>query len=130
MRKATAKRRAAKGAAFLDSVWPAWWRHVRINQLDLGSGCNCVLGQLGKMDEEDDESYSKFIAGPYCDRRPLEQYWLDRGPAGRLRARLVQSRDAAIRRGFDQPSSDPQVWAWLTEAWRDEIRTRAKAARS
>ena len=41
-----------RGAAFLDERLPGWRKRIRLDELDLSSGCNCVLGQtLGGYDE-------------------------------------------------------------------------------
>ena len=41
-----ARRRAERGAALLDSKYPGWESHIKIEMLDLSSPCNCILGQL------------------------------------------------------------------------------------
>lgn len=38
--------RVARGAGFLDSVFPAWWQLVDPLNLDLSSMAMCVLGQV------------------------------------------------------------------------------------
>lgn len=35
-----------RGAQFLDEAEPGWVDRIDLDELDLGSGCNCVLGQL------------------------------------------------------------------------------------
>ena len=42
----TAEERVARGASFLDRTMPDWAHLVEINDLDLQSQCNCVLGQI------------------------------------------------------------------------------------
>lgn len=42
----TALDRATRGAAFLDRVMPGWEHEVSVKELDLGSPCRCVLGQI------------------------------------------------------------------------------------
>lgn len=36
-----------RGAEFLDQHWPGWELEIDVSRLDLGSSCDCVLGQLG-----------------------------------------------------------------------------------
>lgn len=38
--------RVAAGAAWLDKHSPGWEAFIDLGQLDLGSGCRCILGQL------------------------------------------------------------------------------------
>lgn len=38
---------ARRGEQFLDQHWPQWWLEVDQTTLNLASGCDCVLGQLG-----------------------------------------------------------------------------------
>ena len=40
----TAEQAAARGAVLLDRCDPGWEHHVVLNDLNLGSTCNCVLG--------------------------------------------------------------------------------------
>lgn len=34
-----------RGAAFLDEHLPGWDKKIKLDMLDLGNSCNCVLGQ-------------------------------------------------------------------------------------
>jgi hypothetical protein len=38
--------RVERGAKFLDNVIPGWAEYIDIDDLDLGHGYKCVLGQL------------------------------------------------------------------------------------
>ncbi len=38
-------RRVARGAAYLDTIDPGWYRHVDPDRLELADGALCVLGQ-------------------------------------------------------------------------------------
>lgn len=39
--------RVRRGAAYLDEHGPDQWRdHIDLDRLDIGDGCDCVLGQL------------------------------------------------------------------------------------
>jgi hypothetical protein len=44
--KVHAKRRVARGAAFLDKRYPGWQDQVDLTRLDIDSCYQCVLGQL------------------------------------------------------------------------------------
>lgn len=44
--KAQIKRRATKGAAFLDEKNPGWCKKIKLEELELANGDHCVLGQL------------------------------------------------------------------------------------
>lgn len=35
----------AAGAAWLDKNFPGWERKIDLTKLDIGDGCNCVIGQ-------------------------------------------------------------------------------------
>lgn len=38
--------RVTAGMAFLDTRMPGWHKQLRIGDLDIGSDCGCVIGQL------------------------------------------------------------------------------------
>jgi len=40
-----ARQRAARGAAYLDTIEPGWYRHIDLKRLELSDGAACVLGQ-------------------------------------------------------------------------------------
>lgn len=42
----TIEARVQAGAAYLDAHFPDWPRLVDVDQLDISSGCDCILGQL------------------------------------------------------------------------------------
>jgi hypothetical protein len=39
--------RVKRGAALLDEKRAGWWRDIDLARLDLRSGCDCVIGQVG-----------------------------------------------------------------------------------
>jgi hypothetical protein len=39
----------ADGAAHMDAQVPGWERHVDVSKIDMASGCQCVLGQVGQV---------------------------------------------------------------------------------
>ena len=52
-----------RGIRLLDSAMPGWRKRIRIKNLDLHSGCNCILGQL----------YGEFVEG-WCEVRKFGSY--------------------------------------------------------
>lgn len=42
----TPEEAVANGVAWLDEYVPDWWNHIEVRELDLGSTCKCILGQL------------------------------------------------------------------------------------
>lgn len=48
----TAAERVARGVEWLDSNVPGWVDKVEINELNMGSSCRCVLGQVFGNDNE------------------------------------------------------------------------------
>ncbi len=46
MSSGLAFKRATRGARLLDRVLPGWFIELDVEKLNLGNGCNCVLGQL------------------------------------------------------------------------------------
>ena len=103
---ASACRRAARGAAYLDRVDPGWYRHVDLDRLELADGARCVLGQ----------HYGAFFQG--LTRAGLLN--LSSAPLGSLSPvdygfLCVQGVDAAMQ---------ARDYALLNRAWRREIRRR------
>ncbi len=103
---ASACRRAARGAAYLDRVDPGWYRHVDLDRLELADGVRCVLGQR----------YGAFFPG--LTRAGLLN--LTSAPLGSLSPvdygfLCVQGVDAAMQ---------ARDYALLNCAWRREIRRR------
>lgn len=69
----TIEERVARGAAWLDSVLPDWWKThaIDLDALDMSDGCQCVVGQLYPLDDEyDDDGLNPFD-------RAVEQLWFD-----------------------------------------------------
>lgn len=100
----TARERAAAGATLLDQVAPGWYEKVKIRQLDLSSGCRCVLAQLEER-QSGNASYAEGLG------RLLSFI-----PSRRVRERRARELGFDYAGGSDYPL--------LTEAWRDEIRKR------
>jgi len=93
----TAVGRALAGAAFLDRrLGPGWERLIDLERLDIGSACNCVLGQLSWHGKSSYPGIRQGIEGG-----------LSGGIAADLLAMLgYRSRDAA------------RTYALLTTAWK------------
>lgn len=41
-----AQERVARGAVLLDEKRPGWEQKIRVNELNMGSFCDCVIGQI------------------------------------------------------------------------------------
>lgn len=46
-----------RGAEFLDENLPGWDKKIDVARLNIGSSCNCVLGQLSKRGE----TYTRYV---------------------------------------------------------------------
>lgn len=104
--------RAAAGAEWLDEHRPGWWRRISTKRLNMGAGSAteetpecCVGAQL-------DGDFDRFTD---CLRD------IERPGLGRL------GRLGFIAAG--PLTTFTEEYAALTEAWRDEVRARRKAAR-
>lgn len=96
----TVAERAERGAALLDERRPGWWQGIDLGRLDIGSTCNCVVGQV-------------YAAGGF-------------GAFTRaLYALGVGGWDQDEEHGFDAECSE---YAELTAAWRDLVLSRRAAA--
>jgi hypothetical protein len=101
-----ARQRAARGAAYLDTIEPGWYRHIDLKRLELSDGAACVLGQR----------YGSFFLGlgrsgllnlssaPVRSLSPVAYGFL-----------CVQGVDARLQ---------ARDYTLLTQAWREEIRRR------
>ncbi|HEX9952625.1 MAG TPA: hypothetical protein VGB53_12710 [Rubricoccaceae bacterium] len=105
----TARLRAARGAAFLDALDPAWARRVDPRRLELADGAACVLGQL----------HGDYRLG-----------------LGRARVLDLSSAPVAslspVDLGFQAVGdlgepAEALDYAFLTRAWRDEVVARTPA---
>lgn len=99
-----ARARVARGAALLDEKRPGWAQQINTRELDMASGCFCILGQL-------EESYTAAIRRLW----PLD-----------LACRVLQTRI----HGFDvNPASDKfGDYRILQDAWIAAIADRVVKA--
>jgi len=105
---ASACRRAARGAAYLDRVDPGWYRYVDPDRLELADGARCVLGQR----------YGAFFPG--LTRAGLLN--LSSAPLGSLSP--VDYGFLCVQ-GVDE-ATQARDYALLNRAWRREIRRRRR----
>lgn len=56
MSELTVAERVANGVAWLDENRPGWLGDIRIERIDIASGCNCILGQTFGRYEDSPES--------------------------------------------------------------------------
>ena len=99
----TIEERVEAGAEWLDANRPGWVDRINLETLDLGSTCNCVLGQEFK-------GFNTAVKRHMGDDYELAGAW----------AFTLQSD-----RGF---LVDDQHFSDLTQAWRDYITARRAAA--
>jgi hypothetical protein len=115
---ATIPERVARGAALLDKTLADWDERIDLDQLNLASECNCILGQ-------------EFTGHPRVD--PYDSW--DRTPFAIGMNELFaneEKRDlAAIGHGFDSRIGDgaETEYAALTAEWRRVILARRAGSR-
>jgi len=106
----TMTERVEAGAALLDKRLGTrtWDKRIDLDALNLGSSCNCVLGQLydGEADGESGYVHGQRVLG-------IDGF----GPAG------------PAEHGFTVPGfgSSAATWGALTRTWRQLIRERIAA---
>ena len=107
--RAWARKRAARGAAYLDDVDPDWSRRIDPETLTLADGACCVLGQL----------HGEF-------RRGMSRTGLfNMSSAPRANLSPVDYGFHAVL--FGDEALQARDYAFLDEAWREEIRRRRAA---
>lgn len=106
-----ARRRAARGAAYLDDVDPGWYRRLDLEALTLDDGRSCVLGQL----------HGTFRQG--LGRARL----FKPGSAPRASLSPVAYGFHCVRAGDEE--AERRDYALLDRAWTTEVRRRQETAR-
>lgn len=105
-----AARRAREGAAFLDGADPGWAARIDPGSLVLADGQACVLGQL----------HGDYRRGLFRSRV------IDGSSAPR---RFVSPVDLGFQAsGEGGPEAERLDYAFLTRAWREEVRRRQPLA--
>lgn len=97
--KVHAKRRAARGAAFLDQERPGWFTQINLTRLDIDSCSWCIAAQL---------------SGKYGFTTGCKQLGLGHKKAAKF--------------GMDSNGAGGDEYARLTRAWVKEIMFRREAA--
>lgn len=100
----TIAQRVEAGAAWLDEHKPGWWHTINLDTLDIGSSCNCVLGQ----------TYGDYTESPFLARWDADDW---QNYLGAVRG-FNSSADVETR---EQEQADI---AALTVAWRTLIEER------
>jgi len=108
---AHARRRAARGAAYLDDADPGWHRRLDTGALALEDGERCVLGQL----------HGRFRAG--LGRARL----FNVGSAPRASLSPVAYGFHCVRTG--DADAERRDYDLLNEAWHDEVHRRQQQDR-
>lgn len=93
--------RVARGAAQLDGVRPGWEKQIDLEVLDIGSGLDCVWGQV----------FGSYTKG-------LHVLGLDDKEAERLGTTLTDP----------QYAMGESRWVALTQAWARQVRKRLALA--
>lgn len=119
--QARADSNAAAGAVFLDRKLPGWEYQVNVRKLDLGSGCDCVLGQLA-MDIVPRQKWLDLIRKG-CSRPSYHD------AIGTLRLRYKTITKYGFTADFRSGRSDNVGFPALTKAWRKIISERTKHLR-
>jgi hypothetical protein len=101
-----ARRRAGRGAAYLDDADPGWHRRLDAGALSLDDGRSCVLGQL----------HGSFRAG--LGRARL----FNVGSAPRASLSPVAYGFHCVRTGDEE--AERRDYAFLNRAWLKEVRRR------
>lgn len=107
-----ARARAARGAAFLDALDPAWAARVDPGRLELGDGAACVLGQL-HGDYRLGLGRSRVLdlsSAPLASLSPVDLGFQAVGDLGE--------------------AAEALDYAYLTRAWREVVRDRRAPART
>lgn len=99
----TIETRVARGVALLDEKLPGWWQRIDLARLNLGSPCNCILGQEFASHEDVDGDW-----------------WTGYEVAQDV---LLDYRDATTF-GFDLKFADSCDFPSLTAEWKRVILAR------
>jgi len=98
--------RVARGAAWLDENRPGWRDAISLQELDMRSGCDCVLGQVYATDAIDGDGYHYVL-------RKLIGSEIHYAWAAERGFTLVYSEERELTWLFD--------WNELEEEWRRVI---------
>jgi hypothetical protein len=110
----TAAGRVARGAAFLDAVWPGWARNVDGDRLAMESCTECVLGQVrGDYHVAIDD-----LGHDGCEDTWAEDYGF------RLTDQQRKTVDGSVDPGV-RAEGRRRMWDELADLWRAEVRRRA-----
>lgn len=119
----TIAQRITNGVAYLDEHVPDWLDVIDVDRLDLQQDCSCVLGQLVKSVETDDDwldGYTNVVEKPALVRgnwHPAPE------AAEQLGMPEIMSFQQSVDNGFhtgDFDASDSE-WLALTSEWRERI---------
>jgi hypothetical protein len=124
VRMPTISERVANGAAELDIIKPDWWKpgRIKVSQLNLEDGCDCVLGQLQNYEQGTTrERLDLYLAG-------VRNFFGDRfNSARQAAAGFLSSRFGDDEQDYYDGEDEYEA---LTKEWRRVIKARRKAART
>lgn len=108
---ATLSARVDAGAAWLDANYPDWLEKVTINELNLKSACDCVLGQLFYTEAE---VHGTMTYSAVTGRiRPAGYLWA-------VSEENVLDYESSVSYGFDTVNNDRE-FAELQRLWENKI---------
>lgn len=108
--RADMRRRAQRGAEWLDSVVPGWEAKVKVSELDLCCPHGCVLGQIAGVLQEGTDFWSLYMTGLTID--------------GVLVSVPKELRTSFALADHDWDALTDRAWPLLTEVWLDELTAR------
>lgn len=100
---------AARGAALLDEKNPGWADRIDLSALSMGNPDRCILGQL----------YGGFLTALVALDMPCQCTCFGESLPENDATSLGFEVGCTARR-----SSEDRAYAWLENAWRDEILSR------
>lgn len=135
-RQATIVKRVARGARFLDRVKPDWFNLINLDELNLASGCSCVLGQIVRKESAGADSFWSGYGAVAIHEKPgttrvdpqlLQIRRNELSHIDNLQA-LVMPGFTAKRYGFHltvaQMADEHNEWDALTAEWKWHIIVR------
>lgn len=95
------------GILVLDQHRSGWRSRIDVNRLDIGSGVNCVVGQLHTYYTDGIEA---LYRATHPEVAPETDVWFDGAMP-----------DWSVEHGFQWPAGYPEVIDTITQLWREEL---------
>lgn len=131
----TLEERARLGAAWLDGRVPDWWTHVELTQLDQKWPSMCVVTQVCRGVQLQDDPYGVGFFTVCCDyygRQRSPSTWPEYAPFvrrvfgldDRVPYRETVQLGFALSHHEARSARSEELWAELTAAWAAEVTRR------